>query len=240
MKSSTYRTISPTRALALLAAAGLLASAAACKKEEGEQERSPEPEKSAPKTTGEEADQAKSPPAASGDFAELEGSYKIDSAHSFVQFRVERMGMSYVPGLFTAVEGSMDLGAKPADSSVEISVDPASLFTGVKKRDDHLKSPDFLNAKQFPEIKFASKDIRASGEGEYEVTGELSLHGKKKEVEATIEQVGAGPSPMDDSKFLAGFHGQFTIQRSDFGIDFMSDGIGDDLRITFDVLGVRE
>lgn len=239
MQTSNHRPTSPTRALALLAAAGLFASAAACTKEDKDKGGESEPEKSAPKATGGEAEEAKSP-AAGGDFAELAGSYEIDTAHSFAVFRAKRMGISYVPGLFTQVEGEMELAEDPAESSFEVTVDPASLFTGVKKRDDHLKSPDFLNAKQFPEIKLVSKEIRASGEGEYEVTGELSLHGEKKDVEATLTKVGAGPDATDDSKFLAGFQGELTIARSDFGIEFMPDGIDDEIGITVDILGVRE
>ena len=109
-------------------------------------------------------------------------SYTVDPVHSTVIFKVKHFGVGFQYGSFRKVSGALVVDeAKPARSSVTLDVDAASVFTANKKRDKHLRGPDFLNVKQFPKISFISTKIRRSGK-ELTVKGKLTLHGVTKPV----------------------------------------------------------
>ncbi len=167
------------------------------------------------------------------------GTYEIDSAHSMVVFRVKHMNVSYSLGRFNKIGGRFTLNADPAKSAVNIEVDADSLFTASKDRDTHLKSPDFLNTKQFPKITFASKSVKAAGDKKYEVTGDLTLHGVTKSITTTFEHVGAGDNMMDKTKFLTGFYGELTVKRSDYGMTNMVGPVGDEIDLMIAIEGMR-
>src|SRR6266699_514598 len=84
--------------------------------------------------------------------------------------------------------------------------------TGIQKRDDHLRSPDFFNAKQFPTIKFVSKEVKKADKG-YEITGDLTLHGVTKSITFNLEQTGQGNM---GAKQMIGFETTLDIKRTDF------------------------
>lgn len=170
---------------------------------------------------------------------DLKGGYQVDPAHSVVLFSTKHAGVSYTHGRFNKVTGKLTIADDAGKSAVEIEIDAGSIFTGVKKRDQHLQSPDFLNAKQFPTISFKSKQIKAAGEDRFAVSGELTLHGVTRPVTVTMEKVGAGVFPMDKS-FRVGFEGSFTIKRSDYEMKNMLDVVGDEVRLTIAVEGTRE
>jgi len=149
------------------------------------------------------------------------------------------MNIAHSIGRFNKVTGSLVVDTDPSKSKVEIEVDPASIITGEKKRDDHLKSPDFLNVAQYPTARFTSTSIKRAGDG-YEVAGELELHGVKRPVVTKLELVGSGVSMMDKSKFLVGFTGDLDIKRADFGITNMVGPVGDDVHLTIAVEAVRQ
>ena len=164
--------------------------------------------------------------------------YDIDPAHSTVVFAVNHLGASVYRGLFRTVSGELTFDEKnPAQSSVMITIDTASVFTGNKKRDEHIKSPDFLNAKQFPKISFESTKVRKAGKT-YHVTGKLSLHGVTKTIKVKFKQVGEGKDPW--GKYRSGFDGSFSIKRSDYGMSKMIGPAGDKITLLVAVEGIKQ
>jgi polyisoprenoid-binding protein YceI len=150
-------------------------------------------------------------------------SYKVDPVHSGVIFKIKHMGVSNCFGRFNSVTGTLNFDeANLKDCSVEIEVKADSVDTNDPKRDQHVKSADLLDAKQFPTMTFKSTGIE-KGEGDaYVVSGNFTLHGVTKPVKVTMAKVGA-------AKGKIGFDGQFTIKRSDYGINFMPDALGDEI-----------
>src|ERR1700730_14270154 len=104
--------------------------------------------------------------------------YQIDPAHTSAQFKVRHMMIANVKGEFDKVSGTVEFDpTNPAASKAEVTVDVASISTRETDRDNHLKSPDFLDVAKFPTITFKSTGVAALGSGEYEVTGDLTIHG---------------------------------------------------------------
>ncbi len=117
--------------------------------------------------------------------------WEIDPAHSTVEFSVRHMMVTTVKGQFQKVKGAVELDEKdPTKSSVEVSVETASIDTREAKRDAHLKSPDFFDAAKFPAITFKSTKIEKAGKGRLKLTGDLTMHGVTKPVVLTVD----GPS----------------------------------------------
>ncbi len=183
---------------------------------------------------------ASAPPAAASP-APLPGPepYKIDGGHSWVLFQVDHLGIGKAWGSFAGIEGSFQLApdGHHEDSRVELQIDAASVHTNNKKRDDHLRGPDFFNAKEFPSIRFRSSEVEGS-DGEYRVTGTLELLGKEREVTATMRRVGEGKDPWGNQRI--GFEGGFTIDRTAFGMDYMKDGLGAEVAITLAFEGILQ
>jgi len=160
----------------------------------------------------------------------LAGSYKIDPAHTSVQFTINHLGISNLNGRFNSIEGTFNFNPK-GKSSVKVTIQTNSLDTNHQKRDAHLRSPDFFNVKQFPEIKFVSDSVKYNAKGEAtSMTGKLTLHGQTQVTTVKITPVGAGKDPWGG--YRAGFDANMTIKRSDFGMNFMLGGIGDEVNIT--------
>src|SRR5664279_1668062 len=104
--------------------------------------------------------------------------YQIDPAHSSAQFKVRHMMIANVKGEFDKVSGTVSYDpANPAASSVEATVDVASVSTRDEQRDAHLKSADFFDVEKYPSINFKSKKVTASGSDSFTVVGDLAIHG---------------------------------------------------------------
>ena len=165
--------------------------------------------------------------------------YTIDGSHSFVTFRVKHMNVSYAYGRFNDISGEFTFdSAKPEAGSVNVTIKADSVDTNQPKRDQHLKSPDFFDAKQFPKITFKSTSIRKSSENEYELTGDLTLHGVTKSITTRLERVGTGKDPRGGT--MTGFEAVFSVNRSDYGINFMPGGLGEEVRIMVAIEGGRK
>src|SRR5687768_15332170 len=133
--------------------------------------------------------------------------FQIDAVHSAVIFRIKHLDASWVYGRFNSFAGSFTVDEEnPAASKVSVAIDVASVDTGNKTRDDHLRTPDFFDVAQFPKITFESTAVKKAGDGLYDVTGNLSLHGAVKTVTIRMQKVGTGKNPMDGS-ILMGFEG---------------------------------
>jgi polyisoprenoid-binding protein YceI len=143
--------------------------------------------------------------------------YSIDNAHSDVSFSVRHMMFAKVRGHFTKWSANLAFDpAKPAASSVEVSIDAASIDTREPQRDGHLRSADFLDAENFPKITFKSRRVETAGTGHYKVTGDLAIRGVTREVMLDVEEGGRGKDPWGNERVA--FLAKTTINRADFGL----------------------
>lgn len=166
------------------------------------------------------------------------GTFAIDGSHSWILFKTNHLGLGTAWGSFNKFEGSFVLDSENAEaSSVAMKIDASSVDTKNKKRDDQMKGPDFFNAKEFPSITFTSSKVSGGGET-FQVTGNLEMLGKKKEVTVTMTKVGEGDDPWGN--YRAGFEGTFSIDRTEFGMDYMKDGIGSEVTLILAFEGLRQ
>lgn len=157
-------------------------------------------------------------------------SFKLDTVHSSLLFKVSHFGISYTYGRFIDFDGSLQFDQEqPENSSISLTAKSDSVRTWSKKRDNHLKSPDFLNAKQYPEITFKSTSVKKVSENHYKVTGDFTLHGTTKEISIDVNKTGEGKGP--NGNFRIGFHTTFDITRSKYGMDQMVGPAGDNVEI---------
>lgn len=165
--------------------------------------------------------------------------YKVDPVHSTVLFGLKHMGVGYIFGRFDEISGTVQVDEQNAAGLVfDVQVKAESVDTNNAKRDQHLKGPDFFNVKEFPAIAFKSREVKP-GEGQsFMVTGDLTLHGVTRPLTVKLDRVGSGKDPT--GAFRTGFVASFTIKRSDFGMKFMPEAIGDDVRLTVAFEGVRQ
>ena len=172
--------------------------------------------------------------------ADAADTYQIDTAHSMIIFRAKHKGVSYNYGRFNEFSGNLMMdSADISKSMIELEVKAASVDTANTKRDQHLRSPDFFSAKQFPVITFKSTKVRMK-EGEedvLEVTGELELLGVKKSITVDVGITGRGE---DDGDALIGFETTFMIKRSEFGMNYGMGAVSDDIRLTISIEAVRK
>jgi polyisoprenoid-binding protein YceI len=160
--------------------------------------------------------------------------YDVDPVHSAIVFGITHMGAGYFYGRFNEPAGTFSFNADdPSTASFDIKLLADRVDTGNGKRDGHLKSADFFNAKQFPDITFKSTSVKKQGKG-FQVAGNLTLHGVTKPVTAELEHIG---SKTTERGAKCGFRGSFKIKRSDFGITFMPDGLGDEVTVLIGLEG---
>ncbi len=166
--------------------------------------------------------------------------YKVDPVHTTAIFRIKHLGVTYFYGRFNETTGSFTLNTEnPSEMSFDVQIKTESVDTNAAGRNNHLKSPDFFNAKQFPTISFKSKSVQSSGENTYTVSGDLTLHGVTKPITVQMEFVGQGDKGAR-SGYRAGFDVTFTIKRSDFGMNYMQGMLGDEVTIMVGLEGVRQ
>lgn len=165
--------------------------------------------------------------------------YTLDPAHSTVTFRIKHLNVSYFYGRFNDISGAMIVDeADPSKSSVELSIKADSVYTNNEKRDQHLKSPDFFNTAQFPALSFKSTSVAKKGETTYAVTGDLSVHGVTKSITVDFERTGTGKDPWGNTR--TGAEAIFTIKRSDYGMTFMPDGLGEEVKLMVSLEGTKK
>ena len=178
--------------------------------------------------------------------AAFAATWEFDPARTGVQFKVRHLMVSHVRGDFEKVSGKIVYDEKDISrSSANITIDAASINTRVAKRDEHLKSPDFLDAAKYPSLVFKSKKVEQAGDGKLKMTGDLTIRGVTKEVVLDIE----GPtSPIRDieGKTRVGGVASTKINRKDFGLTWnkaIETGgvvVGDEVEITIDIEIIRK
>ena len=165
--------------------------------------------------------------------------YRIDPAHTFVEFRIQHLGYSWLYGRFNDLSGrfAYDPGAGPEAQSISLRVATASVDTNHAERDKHLRSPDFLDVDTYPEATFVSTGFKGDDAGGV-MTGDLTVHGVTRPIEVAVTKVGAGPDPWGG--YRAGFAGTFTLTRKDFGMTHSLGPKGETVEMTLSVEGIRQ
>lgn len=168
----------------------------------------------------------------------LADTYTIDKNHSEAAFQVRHI-LTKVRGTFRDFSGTINFDkAKPESSSVEFRIKTASIDTGVQKRDDHLRTPDFFDAATYPEIVFKSTKVVPKGNNVFDVTGDFTLHGVTKQITLPVKFLG-------EQKFMkgakAGFETAVTLNRKDYGLVWnraLESGgvmVGDEVEISINI-----
>jgi polyisoprenoid-binding protein YceI len=171
--------------------------------------------------------------------------WNIDPAHSAAEFKVKHMMISNVKGSFSGLSGVLTEHAVDSTlSSVEAAVPVATVSTGDAQRDGHLKSADFFDTEKYPTLNFKSTKVVRKAEGEYNVTGDLTIHGVTKPVTFAVEGPSApGKDPWGNTRI--GLSATAKINRKDFGLVWnaaLETGgflVGEEIAITLDVQFIR-
>ncbi|TAM72648.1 polyisoprenoid-binding protein [bacterium] len=176
--------------------------------------------------------------------AQDSATWQIDAAHSSADFAVRHMMISKVKGTFRVTDGKI---ATPAGSfiptSIEATIDAASVNTREAERDNHLRSGDFLDVEHFPTMAFRSTRITANDNSTFVLAGELTIHGVTKPVELEAEFEGEGTDPWGKARVAYSAHTK--INRKDFGLGWnqvLETGgvlVGEQIEISLAVEGVR-
>lgn len=165
--------------------------------------------------------------------------YKVDPAHTSVAFIVNHLGFSNLIGRFntSAADLSFDKDAVEK-SSLSVTIDAASVDTNHAKRDEHLRSPDFFNTKEFPKLTFKSSKIEKTGDNTGTLTGDFTMLGVTKPIVLTVTFNKEGVSAASKME-TAGFSARGTIKRSDFGMKYGVPYIGDDIQLLIDAEAIK-
>lgn len=172
-------------------------------------------------------------------------SYKIDSSHSEVGFKVRHLTISNVKGAFTNFDGDIDFDPKNiAASKVTATISAKSISTNHEKRDAHLRDTDFLSVEKFPSLSFSSKSVESTGEGRFKVLGDLTLHGLTKPVTLDVTYEGSAKDLYGNDRVA--FSAKTAIKRSDYGLTWnklMETGgavVGDEVLINLDIEATKQ
>jgi polyisoprenoid-binding protein YceI len=171
--------------------------------------------------------------------------FTVDPAHSDASFRVKHL-MSNVKGAFGDIAGTIEVNREnPAASSVDFTINAASIDTANDNRDKHLRSADFFDVEKFPQITFKSTKIAPSGSKDvYNVTGNLTMHGVTRPVVLPVTFLGFAKDPWGNDR--AGFEIETTLNRKDFGLNWnkaLDQGgflLGEDVKVSIALEAVKK
>ena len=146
------------------------------------------------------------------------GTYALDPTHSYVSFTARHLMVTKVRGRFPVVDGNLVIADDPEASSVEAKIDAAAVESGDPKRDEHLRSADFFDTEHHPYVQFRSTKVENHGDGEFTLTGDLTIRDVTKTVTLAGEYLGTQPSPWGDTR--VGFSAETEINRKDWGVEW--------------------
>ena len=167
--------------------------------------------------------------------------YVIDTsgAHAFIQFKIKHLGFSWLHGRFNDFEGSFTYDpADPSNSSVQVTIDTASIDSNHERRDAHLRNDDFLSVENYPQATFTSTGFEHIEGDRYNLTGDFTFMGVTRELSFEVEQIGAGQDPWGN--YRRGFHGSTRFALADFGIDYNLGPASREVEIILDIEGIRQ
>lgn len=170
------------------------------------------------------------------------GKYSVDNAHTRASFVVPHFVISEVEGRFNQVQGEFTLAAKFNDTKLTATIPIASIDTGVKQRDDHLKSADFFEVEKYPEMKLVSKKITGNAKN-FKMVADLTIKDVTKEITFDGKYTGSVKDPQ--GKQRAAFQATATINRKDFNINYddkisLGSAVGDKVQIRLWTEGILE
>lgn len=167
----------------------------------------------------------------------IAANFTIDPDHTYPRFKISHLGFSTMMGQFNSTKGTMTFDEAKGTGSVDITIDANSISTAHEKRDKHLRSPDFLNTAEFPEITYKStKATIKNGKGTVE--GNLTMMGVTKPVTLTVTHMKCGEHPFN-KKQVCGFDATAKIKRSDFGVKYGLPAIGDEMELMIELEAVK-
>ncbi|MFD8150510.1 MULTISPECIES: YceI family protein [unclassified Streptomyces] len=176
---------------------------------------------------------------------ELTGDYVLDPAHTRIGFVARHAMVTKVRGAFHEFEGTAHLdGADPTRSSGEVVIKAQSIDTGVEQRDQHLRTNDFLDAPNHPDIVFRTTRVEKLSDAEYRVTGDLTIKDVTKPVTIDFEYTGNAVDPFGNLR--VGLEGSVTISRKEFGVTWnaaLEGGgvlVGDKIVLEFDISAIKQ
>lgn len=174
--------------------------------------------------------------------SEHSGTYAFDQkgTHQFITFRISHLGYSWLYGRFNEFDGEFVYDAEnPQNSSVNVTIDTASVDTNHAERDKHLRSGDFLSVKAHPQASFRSTRVEVEDGGkEADVYGDLTLNGVTREVVLDVEMLGHGKDPWGG--YRMGFEAETEIRLKDFGIDYNLGPASETVELEISVEGIRQ
>jgi polyisoprenoid-binding protein YceI len=175
----------------------------------------------------------------------LTGEYVLDTAHSRIGFVARHAMVTKVRGSFKEFEGSGYFDpVDPSNSRIELTIQARSIDTGNADRDNHLRSNDFFDMDNYPEITFVSTSVEKEGETTYRVTGDLTIKGISKPVTIEFDYNGAAVDPFQNERI--GFEGTVTVNRKDWGVNWnaaLEAGgvlVSDKVVLEFDVSAIKQ
>ena len=178
------------------------------------------------------------------DYATLTGDYTIDTSHSRTGFVARHAMVTKVRGSFNEWEGSAHIdGENPANSSVKVTIQAKSIDTRNSQRDEHLRSNDFFAMDEHPTITFVSTGARQTGDGEFELDGDLTIKGVTKPVTVPFTYEGAATDPYGNLR--VGFEGSVVVNRKDWGVNWnagLEAGgvlVSDKITLEFEVSAIK-
>ncbi len=167
--------------------------------------------------------------------------YAIDKKgqHAFVNFKISHLGYSWVYGTFRDFDGGFSFdAAQPEASKVKVTLKTASIDSNHAERDKHLRSADFLNVDKYPTATFESTSVKSTGQGSFDIAGNLSLNGVTKPVTIAAKFIGEGKDPWGG--YRAGFEGSTRLKLKDFAIQKDLGPSSQEVELIFSVEGVRQ
>lgn len=164
---------------------------------------------------------------------------KVDPVHSSFVFKVTHANIGHIWGRFGDYGGTFAIDeSDPSKSTFNITANPASVDTTVKKRDEHLQAPDYFNAKQYPAITFKSTSVKKVSDNKLDVTGDLTLHGVTKSIVVPVAIIGKGEFPKGTGRI--GIEATFSVKLSDYKIQGDPKSVGDEVFIIASLEGANK
>jgi polyisoprenoid-binding protein YceI len=167
--------------------------------------------------------------------------FVLDPEHTSITFFVQHLGYADLAGMFLESSGSFRFDEDTRQlANLRIAVETASVFTNHERRDGHLRSADFLNVEEFPEMVFVGRSIEPLGERSARLTGELTLLGVTRPLTLEISLNKAGRYPFLDERYAIGIDARGTLRRSEFGMTYGGDWVGDEIRLVIGFEAIRQ
>ena len=176
--------------------------------------------------------------------SDIKGDYTLDPTHSRLGFSTRHAMVTTVRGQFKDFTGEAVVDtAEPAASRVEVTIQAASVDTGVADRDGHLRSPDFFDAETYPEITFVSTDVTRDGD-DWAITGDLTIKDVTKPISIEFESTGSAKDPFGNTRI--GFEGKAVLNRKEWGLTWnaaLETGgflVSDKIKLEFDISAIAK